>query len=113
MTKHYFTYLALGDSYSIGEGVPLHESFPYQVVQLLRNKGLHIHAPEIVANTGWTTLELAEHILHTKFSESYDFVTLLVGVNNQYRSLNAEDYKNDFEFLLKKLFTLLMIKMIM
>lgn len=102
MTKHYFTYLALGDSYTIGEGVPLHESFPYQVVQLLRDKNLHIHAPEIVAQTGWTTLELAEHILHTKFSESYDFVTLLVGANNQYRSLNAEDYKNDFEFLLKK-----------
>jgi lysophospholipase L1-like esterase len=102
MTKHYFTYLALGDSYTIGEGVPLHESFPCQVVQLLRNKSLHIHAPEIVAKTGWTTLELAEHILHTKFSESYDFVTLLIGVNNQYRNLNAEDYKNDFEFLLKK-----------
>src|SRR4051794_32339220 len=102
MTKHYFTYLALGDSYTIGEGVPLHEGFPYQVVQLLRNKSLHIHAPEIVANTGWTTLELAEHILHTKFNESYDFVTLLIGVNNQYRGLNAEDYKNDFEFLLKK-----------
>jgi len=102
MTKHYFTYLALGDSYTIGEGVPLHESFPYQVVHLLRNKSLHIHAPEIVAKTGWATLELAEHILHTKFSESYDFVTLLIGVNNQYRNLNAEDYKNDFEFLLKK-----------
>jgi lysophospholipase L1-like esterase len=102
MTKHYFTYLALGDSYTIGEGVSLHESFPYQVVQLLRNKSLHIHAPEIVAKTGWTTLELAEHILHTKFSESYDFVTLLIGVNNQYRNLSAEDYKNDFEFLLKK-----------
>ncbi|HEY6977837.1 MAG TPA: SGNH/GDSL hydrolase family protein [Chitinophagaceae bacterium] len=102
MTKHYFTYLALGDSYTIGEAVPLHESFPYRVVQLLRNKSLHIHAPEVVAGTGWTTLELAEHILHAKFSESYDFVTLLIGVNNQYRSLNSEDYKNDFEFLLKK-----------
>ncbi len=102
MTKHYFTYLALGDSYTVGEAVPLHESFPYQVVQLLRKKDIHIHAPEIVAQSGWTTLELAEHILHTKFNESYDFVTLLIGVNNQYRGLNAEDYKNDFEFLLKK-----------
>jgi lysophospholipase L1-like esterase len=102
MTKHYFTYLALGDSYTIGEGVPLHESFPYQTVQLLREKGLHIHAPEIIATTGWTTLELAEHILNIKLNEDYDFVTLLIGVNNQYRGSGAEDYKNDFEFLLKK-----------
>lgn len=102
MTKHYFTYLALGDSYTIGEAVPLHESFPYQTVQLLRENGLHIHAPEIVATTGWTTLELAEHILHAKLNEDYDFVTLMIGVNNQYRGSSAEDYKNDFDFLLKK-----------
>lgn len=102
MTKHYCTYLALGDSYTIGEAIPLDESFPYQTVQLLRKNGLHIHAPEIVARTGWTTLELAEHILHTRFSEGYDFVTLLIGVNNQYRGNSADDYKNDFEFLLKK-----------
>lgn len=102
MTKHYFTYLALGDSYTIGEAVALDENFPYQVVQLLRKKNLHIHAPEIIARTGWTTLELAEHILHTKFNEDYDFVTLLIGVNNQYRGLSTDDYKNDFEFLLKK-----------
>src|SRR5215470_5896302 len=102
MTKHYFTYLALGDSYTVGEGVPFDESYPYQTVQLLRKSGLHIHAPEIVARTGWTTLELAEHILHTKFSEDYDFVTLLIGVNNQYRGLSADDYRNDFQYLLKK-----------
>ena len=102
MTKHHFTLLALGDSYTIGEGVPLHESFPYQTIQLLRKNGFHIHAPEIVAQTGWTTFELAEHILHTKLNEHYDFVTLLIGVNNQYRGLSAEDYEADFEFLLKK-----------
>ena len=78
MTKHYFTYLALGDSYTIGEAVPLHECFPYQTVQLLRANGLHIHVPEIVAATGWTTLELAEHILHTRLNEGYDFVSLLI-----------------------------------
>ena len=102
MTKHHFTLLALGDSYSIGESVPLHESFPYQTLQLLRQNGLHFNAPEIVAQTGWTTFELAEHILHTKLDEHYDFVTLLIGVNNQYRCLSAEDYKTDFEFLIKK-----------
>ena len=102
MTKHYFSYLALGDSYTIGEGVTLYESFPYQTVQLLRSKGLHFHAPEIVAKTGWTTGELADRILHTKLNEQYDFVSLLIGVNNQYRGLNIDDYKNEFEFLLRK-----------
>src|SRR5688572_11620272 len=102
MTRHFSSYLALGDSYTIGELVPLYESFPYQAVQLLRGEGLHFHAPEIVAKTGWTTSELAEHLLHTKLNEHYDFVTLLVGVNNQYRGLPIDDFKSDLEFLLKK-----------
>jgi lysophospholipase L1-like esterase len=102
MTKHIFSYLALGDSYTVGEAVPLNESFPYQTVQLLRRSNLHFHAPEIVAKTGWTTGELAEHILHTKLNDHYDFVTLLIGVNNQYRELSIDDYSNDFEFLLRK-----------
>lgn len=102
MTKHIFSLLALGDSYTIGEGVPVYENFPYQTVQLLRKKGFHFHAPELVAKTGWTTFELAEHILHTSLNEHYDFVTLLIGVNNQYRNLESSEYKTDFEFLLKK-----------
>ncbi len=102
MAKHHFTFLALGDSYTIGEGVPLYESLPYQTVQLLRRRALHFQAPEIAGRTGWATFELAEHILHTGFNEHYDFVSLLIGVNNQYRGLSADDYKNDFEFLLRK-----------
>lgn len=102
MTRHYFSYLALGDSYTIGESVPLHEGFPYQVVQLLRKKGLHFHAPEVVAKTGWTSFELADHILHTQLNEQYDFVSLLIGVNNQYRGLPVADFREDFDYLLKK-----------
>lgn len=102
MTRHYFSYLALGDSYTIGESVPLHEGFPYQVVQLLRKKGLHFHAPEVVAKTGWTSFELADHILHTQLNEQYDFVSLLIGVNNQYRALPVADFTDEFEYLLKK-----------
>lgn len=102
MSLHYNSLLCLGDSYTIGEGVPLHHSFPYQTIQLLRSEGAHFHAPEIVAKTGWTSTELAEHILHTRLNEHYDFVTLLIGVNNQYRGLSIDDYKTDFEFLLKK-----------
>ena len=100
--QHYNTLLCLGDSYTIGESVPLHESFPYQAVQRLRKNGFNFQAPEIVAKTGWTTFELAEHILHTSLNEHYDFVTLLIGVNNQYRGLSIEDFKTDFEFILNK-----------
>lgn len=97
-----FHTLCLGDSYTIGEGVPLHENFPYQLIQLLRDKGYKFAAPEIVAKTGWTSFELLEQIERIKLNEKYDFVTLLIGVNNQYRNLSAEEFKKDFEVLLKK-----------
>ena len=96
------TYLALGDSYTIGEGVPLHESFPYQVVQLLRRTGYMFHAPEIVANTGWTTDELLSNLSATRLLPSYDAVSLLIGVNNQYRGRSLEEYHQQFETLIKK-----------
>jgi lysophospholipase L1-like esterase len=101
MSKHY-SYLALGDSYTIGESVPLHENFPYQLVQSLRRSGLAFQAPEIIAKTGWSSSELAEQILHTKLNETYDFVTLLIGVNNQYRGLPVDEFQSDFAFLLRK-----------
>ena len=94
------TYLALGDSYTIGEGVPLFESFPYQVVQLLRKSGHNFHAPEIIAKTGWSTDELIEGIHSTLLQPTYDFVTLLIGVNNQYRGRSIEEYSPQFEQLL-------------
>jgi len=96
------TYLALGDSYTIGEGVPLHESFPYQVVQLLRKNGLTFHAPEIIAKTGWTTDELLSTLSATRLLPSYDFVCLLIGVNNQYRGRSLDEYRQQFETLLRK-----------
>ena len=102
MSQKNISYLALGDSYTIGEGVPLYESFPYQAVQNLRKKGLNILAPEIVAKTGWTTDELQTAINTAKFLPLYDLVTLLIGVNNQYRGKSAEVYAEDFETLLKQ-----------
>jgi lysophospholipase L1-like esterase len=100
--KEPLTYLALGDSYTIGEGVPLHESFPYQTVQLLRKEGLDVNAAEIVAKTGWTTDELEANIAKTNFKKNYDFVSLLIGVNNQYRGRTTDEYAFQFEELLKK-----------
>jgi lysophospholipase L1-like esterase len=95
-----FTYLALGDSYTIGEGVPLYQSYPYQAVQLLRSSGESFHAPEIIARSGWTTWELASQIDHTILNAVYDFVSLLIGVNNQYRGTSPNLYSIEFEELL-------------
>lgn len=93
------TYLALGDSYTIGEMVPVFENFPYQLVQLLRAGGYPFTAPEIVAKTGWTTDELAEGISRTRLLPSYHLVSLLVGVNNQYRGRSIENYRQEFSGL--------------
>ena len=102
MTYHY---LALGDSYTIGEQVPLHENFSYQTIQLLRKHYTGLHefiAPEIMAKTGWTTDELNEQISKTNFLKKYDFVSLLIGVNNQYRGRSVENYKEEFRHLLQQ-----------
>ena len=99
---HVYNYLALGDSYTIGESVQLNKSFPYQVVQLLRHKEYSFNAPEIIAKTGWTTEELQNDINKTILLSKYDFVTLLIGVNNQYRGLDAIEYKQQFEEILKR-----------
>lgn len=106
MSKHIHSILCIGDSYTVGEGVPLHQSFPYQLVQLLRKDGYAFHAAEIVAQTGWTSTELGDFLIHHSFELQYDFVTLLIGVNNQYRELNVEDFAEDFEYLLKKAISL-------
>lgn len=97
-----YTYLALGDSYSIGESVLLYQSFPYQVVHQLRKKGVNITAPEIIARTGWTTDELSAGISSCRFLAQYTYVSLLIGVNNQYRGRAVEEYKMEFEALLKQ-----------
>lgn len=101
MKKAARTYLALGDSYTIGEGVPLYESFPYQLVHLLRGAGHAFHAPEILAKTGWTSSELQTVIGQTPLQPPYDLVTLLIGVNNQYRRESIEQYAREFEQLLE------------
>jgi lysophospholipase L1-like esterase len=99
-TMHTHTYLALGDSYTIGESLPLPQSFPYQVVQMLRKKGVPIHAPEIIAKTGWTTDELTSAMRDHQFEAKYDFVTLLIGVNNQYRGREVIPFKEELENLI-------------
>ncbi len=96
-----YTYLALGDSYTVGEQVSLSESFPYQTIQLLRKDGYNFCAPEIVATTGWTTDELKQAIDETILLAAYNFVSLLIGVNNQYRGRSADEFRLHFRVLLE------------
>ena len=78
------------------------ENFPSQTVKMLRDSGYEFEEPEIVAKTGWTTDELQSAISTRHLKSSYDFVTLLIGVNNQYRGRSIADYKPEFESLLKQ-----------
>jgi lysophospholipase L1-like esterase len=96
------TYLALGDSYTIGEQVPGQENFPNQVTRLLNLKKHAFQSPEIIAKTGWTTDELQEGIDRAAPLGNYDFVSLLIGVNNQYRGWSPDKYAIEFESLLKQ-----------
>ncbi|MEO6541575.1 MAG: GDSL-type esterase/lipase family protein, partial [Ferruginibacter sp.] len=97
-----YSYLALGDSYTIGEQVAFTENFPNQTIQLLRKNGFGFYAAEIIAKTGWTTDELSHAIENIAVLESYDIVSLLIGVNNQYRGRSATEFKIEFEHLLQK-----------
>jgi lysophospholipase L1-like esterase len=100
-----YSYLALGDSYTIGEQVPFYDNFPNQTVQLLRahfGQEKQFASAEIIAKTGWTTDELLSQIAQTQFLPKYDFVSLLIGVNNQYRGYSLDVYKTEFTTLLDK-----------
>lgn len=97
------TYLALGDSYTIGEQVLPADNFPSQTAALLRkNYFLQVAEPKIIAVTGWTTDELSNAIREEHLQDTFDFVTLLIGVNNQYRGRDLEEYKREFAQLLNK-----------
>lgn len=96
-----FTYLALGDSYTIGERVETDERFPVQLAEKLTQNGFLVASPEIVAQTGWTTDELSAAIENRELDDNYDLVTFLIGVNNQFRGRNSEEYRKQFAELLQ------------
>ncbi len=98
--KHMYSYLALGDSYTIGEQVPMTGNFPHQAVALLKKRDIDISDPVIIATTGWTTDELAASIREHNIRETFSIVTLLIGVNNQYRGRTVENYREEYEQLL-------------
>ncbi len=97
-----YTYLALGDSYTIGESVESEERFPMQLAKKLNDNSIPVTEPEIVAQTGWTTDELEEGIKNSELDMHYDLVTLLIGVNNQYRGRDTSEYRIQFSRLLNQ-----------
>lgn len=100
-SKESIRYLALGDSYTIGESVSENERWSNQLAAALGDKGLAVDV-SIIARTGWTTSELWEGIQAREIAPPYDMVSLLIGVNNQYRGYDKDEYRNEFGFLLGK-----------
>ncbi|GHB84320.1 SGNH/GDSL hydrolase family protein [Persicitalea jodogahamensis] len=94
------SFLSLGDSYTIGESVPEAARWSVQFAEMLRKDGLAVASPDIIARTGWTTAELATGIIQAKNDKTYDLVSLLIGVNNQYRGQTIDRYRNEFRSLL-------------
>ena len=95
------TCIALGDSYTIGESVPAADQWGMQLAGMLRAEGVAVSNPVTIARTGWTTSELAGAIASADPEPTYDLVTLLIGVNNQYRGLPLSDYRTEFSDLLQ------------
>ena len=100
-SKQSLRYLALGDSYTIGESVAENERWPNQLAMMLAGKSIQIEVT-IIARTGWTTDELWQGIQANPPQGTYDLVSLLIGVNNQYRGYDINEYREQFQFLLSK-----------
>jgi lysophospholipase L1-like esterase len=102
MTKAQNTYLALGDSYTICEGLAYEKTWPYQLSQYLSSEGLETAAPKIIAKTGWRTDELIEATKkELGKDDKFDMVSLLIGVNNEYQGKPFSQYRIELEELLK------------
>ncbi len=97
------SFLALGDSYTIGQSVSEADSFPLQTIKYLNVQGLNFSAAEIIAHKGWTTANLLSSLASAPpVNPSYDIVTLLIGVNNQYEHKTEQEYAGEFLILLNK-----------
>lgn len=99
-------FLALGDSYTIGESVAENERWPVQLAKALNDAGQKIDPPRIIATTGWRCDQLKQAILDARLSNDWGMVSLLIGVNNQYQGRTVESYAPEFEELLKMAVTL-------
>lgn len=94
------SYLALGDNYTVGESISKKHTWPKQLVDSLKKRNIFLSEPRIIAKTGWTTDELKKAINDSSLDYPYDWVSLLIGVNNQYRGRDLDEFKLQFESLL-------------
>lgn len=99
--KENIRYLALGDSYTIGESVPEEQRWPMQLAERLRDKGYRVDKPVIIARTGWRTDQLRDAIVASGQPLDFNLVSLLIGVNNQYQKRSVESYTPEFRQLLE------------
>lgn len=100
-----YTYLALGDSYTIGQSVPEDGRWPVQLVAELDTLGIEIDSLKVIAQTGWTTANL-QNAMDQETLEGFDMVSLLIGVNNQYQGWDMEDFEMEFDSLLGQAVTI-------
>ncbi len=101
------SYLALGDSYTIGQSVPEEKRWPTQLMDLLNDSLLGVDMPRYIARTGWTTDELQAAMDDTSWlADTFDLVSLLIGVNNQYRGYPFDQYVREFPALLEQALSL-------
>ncbi|KAA6435339.1 SGNH/GDSL hydrolase family protein [Rufibacter glacialis] len=94
------SYLALGDSYTIGQGVAATERWPVHLANYLSGEGVKVGEPRIIAQTGWTTADLLQRVKSEKFDRGYELVSLMIGVNNQYQGRSLEEFRTQFRELL-------------
>lgn len=97
-----FSFLSLGDSYTVGEGVPAVDSWPRQLARALRAEGLDLSDPVILARTGWTSGDLASGLAKVRLSRDYDLVSLLIGANDIYRGVPEEEFRRNLSQLLQE-----------
>ena len=98
-----YSFLALGDSYTVGEGVSYEESWPSQFVDYALDRGIYFKNPELIAQTGWKTYDLLNAIKSSNLSVKYDFISLLIGVNNQFNSRPLSEFEDDLNEILTEI----------
>ena len=99
---HKLSYLALGDSYTVGAHLGYDENYPKQVVTYLRAHGLDVGEPVFIAHAGWTSGDLCKAVRRKNLDDTFTFVTLLIGANNQFRGLDHASYRIQFSELLTR-----------
>ena len=102
-SENLYSFIALGDSYTIGEGVNEDERWPNQFVDVAYENGVDFDQPMIIAETGWKTYDLLNAINQTNFSKKYDYISLLIGVNNQFNSRPIDEFEEDLNKLMDEM----------